>query len=38
VQKMADLVIDRALTGTPRRTWPQWPHMVDAGARGTPIG
>jgi hypothetical protein len=28
VQKMAELVIDRALHGTPQQTWPAWPAMV----------
>ena len=37
VQKMADLVIDRALHGQPQQTWPRWPDMVGLGAT-TPIG
>jgi hypothetical protein len=28
VQKMAELVIDRALNGQPERSWPQWGRMV----------
>jgi hypothetical protein len=28
VQKMADLVIDRALHGTPQQTWPLWAQMT----------
>ena len=28
VQKMADLVIDRALHGTPQQTWPRWAEMT----------
>src|SRR5436853_4238827 len=28
VQKMADLVIDRALNGTPQQTWPRWAEMT----------
>ena len=28
VDKMADLVIDRALNGQPYQSWPQWPEMV----------
>src|SRR5215208_850409 len=38
VQKMAGLVIDRALHGKPQQTWPRWPQMLDAGVAGTPIG
>ena len=37
VQKMADLVIDRALHGQPQQTWPQWPQMLKM-AGVTPIG
>jgi hypothetical protein len=37
VQKMADLVIDRALNGKPQQSWPSWPRMVH-GVDGTPIG
>ncbi len=36
VQKMADLVIDRALSGTPQQTWPRWAEMVGMGS-ATPI-
>ena len=28
VQRMADLVIDRALNGTPQQTWPRWAQMT----------
>ena len=28
VQKMADLVIDRALNGQPQQSWPRWAEMV----------
>ncbi|HEY3883965.1 MAG TPA: hypothetical protein VGL62_02065, partial [Vicinamibacterales bacterium] len=28
IERMAALVIDRALNGRPRQTWPQWAHMV----------
>ena len=28
VQKMADLVIDRALNGRPQQTWPRWAQMT----------
>jgi hypothetical protein len=28
VQRMADLVIDRALHGVPQQTWPRWAEMV----------
>lgn len=28
VDKMADLVIDRALTGQPYQSWPRWPAMI----------
>ena len=31
VQKMADLVIDRALNGTAQNTWPRWAEMVGLG-------
>ena len=31
VEKMAKLVIDRALNHTPAHTWPQWPDMVGLG-------
>jgi hypothetical protein len=37
VQKMTDLVIDRALHGQPQQTWPQWPQMLKM-AGATPIG
>jgi hypothetical protein len=37
VQKMADLVIDRALHGKPQQTWPRWPEMLGLGT-ATPIG
>jgi hypothetical protein len=33
VQKMADLVIDRALNGKPQQTWPRWAEMT--GMAGT---
>jgi hypothetical protein len=36
VQKMADLVIDRALHGTPQQTWPRWAAMTGLGP-STPI-
>ena len=36
VQKMAGLVIDRALHGTPQQTWPRWAEMVGLGGE-TPI-
>jgi hypothetical protein len=32
VQRMADLVIDRALHGQPQQTWPRWAEMVGLGA------
>jgi len=32
VEKMAKLVIDRALTGDTKNTWPRWPEMIGAGA------
>jgi hypothetical protein len=28
VQKMADLVIDRARHGKPQQTWPRWAQMT----------
>ena len=31
VQKMADLVIDRALNGAPQQTWPRWAEMTGLG-------
>ena len=34
VQKMADLVIDRALHGAPQQTWPRWAEMVGLGPSG----
>jgi hypothetical protein len=37
VQRMAELVIDRARNGHPRQTWPRWPEMAGLGAP-TPIG
>jgi hypothetical protein len=37
VQKMADLVVDRARHGQPQQTWPQWPQMLKL-ANATPIG
>jgi hypothetical protein len=34
VQKMADLVIDRALHGTAQNSWPRWAAMVGLGRNG----
>ena len=34
LQKMTDLVIDRALHGKPQDTWPRWHTMVGLGAPG----
>jgi hypothetical protein len=34
LQKMTDLVIDRALHGRPQDTWPRWHTMVGLGAPG----
>ena len=34
VQKMADLVIDRALHGTAQNSWPRWAEMVGLGRNG----
>jgi hypothetical protein len=31
VQRMAELVIDRALTGQPQNTWPRWGEMLSIG-------
>jgi len=31
VQKMADLVVDRALNGKPQNSWPKWAEMVGLG-------
>jgi hypothetical protein len=36
VQRMAQLCIDRALTGTAQHSWPRWAEMVGLGG-GTPI-
>jgi hypothetical protein len=32
VHRMAELVIDRALNGTPQQTWPRWAEMLGVGA------
>ena len=32
VQRMAELVIDRARTGQPQQTWPRWAEMLGVGA------
>ena len=32
VQKMAEMVIDRALRGKPQQTWPRWAEMVGLGS------
>jgi len=32
VEKMARLVIDRALNGKPSHSWPRWEEMLGAGA------
>jgi hypothetical protein len=32
VQRMAELVIDRARNGHPQQTWPRWAEMLDIGA------
>jgi hypothetical protein len=34
VQKMADLVVDRALHGAPQQTWPRWAEMTGVGTSG----
>jgi hypothetical protein len=31
VQRMAELVVDRACNGRPEQTWPQWAEMLDIG-------
>ena len=36
VQRMADLVIDRALNGAPHHTWPRWAEMTGLG-KATPV-
>jgi hypothetical protein len=36
VQRMADLVIDRALNGAPQQTWPRWAEMTGLG-KTTPV-
>jgi hypothetical protein len=33
VERMTDLVIDRALNGAPQQSWPQWAEMVGMGSR-----
>jgi hypothetical protein len=38
VEKMADLVIDRALHGRPEQSWPRWAEMVGLGAVRSPVG
>jgi hypothetical protein len=38
VERMAALVIDRALNGTPDRTWPRWEAMIGHGEPGGFIG
>jgi hypothetical protein len=32
VEKMAEMVIDRALHGKPQQTWPRWSEMVGLGS------
>jgi hypothetical protein len=32
VQRMSELVVDRALSGQPQQTWPRWAEMVGLGA------
>jgi hypothetical protein len=32
VQRMAELVIDRARNGQPQQTWPRWAEMLGMGA------
>ena len=34
VQRMAELVIDRAMNGRPANTWPQWASMLGVGSAG----
>src|SRR5215213_2622442 len=34
VQRMADLVIDRALNGKPQQSWPRWPQMLGMAHEG----
>ena len=34
VQRMADLVIDRALHGQPQQMWPRWAEMLEIAAAG----
>jgi hypothetical protein len=36
VERMAALAVDRALHGTPQRTWPKWAEMTGLGV-GTPV-
>jgi hypothetical protein len=36
VQRMTDLVIDRALNGQPQQSWPRWADMIGLGA-ATPV-
>src|SRR4030095_6155217 len=37
VQKMADLVVDKAMNGQPQQSWPRWSEMVGLGS-ATPLG
>ena len=37
LQKMTDLVIDRALHGKPQQSWPKWAAMTGLGGAATPV-
>jgi hypothetical protein len=38
VEKMSDLVIDRALRGRPEQAWPRWPEMLGIGPVQSVVG
>jgi hypothetical protein len=38
VEKMAELVIERAINGRPEQAWPRWAEMLGMGAVRTPVG
>jgi hypothetical protein len=38
LEKMSDLVIDRALNPDPTRSWPRWEEMLGVGSPGGFIG
>jgi hypothetical protein len=38
VEKMSDLVIDRALSGRPEQSWPRWAEMLGIGSAQSVVG